>query len=98
LAPPQVAAPQVPKGRIAISVNPVSLYARRSQVLPQHQLPHPNFQVSNDTFSCIPVRSAPAAPYVREAELAAPQVPAAMYTFSSRAGRNLLCASGGNHA
>ena len=66
LAPPQVAgravpAPQVPhevKGRIAISVKAVLLYASHSQVLRQHQLPHGKFQVSNDTFSCIPVRFA----------------------------------------
>ena len=72
LAPPQVA--QVPKGRIAVSVNPVPLYTGPAQVLPQHQLPPANFQVSNDIFSCIPVRSTPATWYFREAELAAPQV------------------------
>ena len=46
-------------------VKAVPLYARPAQVLPQHQLPHENFQVSNDNFSCIPVR----------AELAPPQAP-----------------------
>jgi hypothetical protein len=60
LAPPQV----VSKGRIAFFVNPVSLYASLAQVVPHHKLPHGNFPVRNDTFSCIPVRLASAASQV----------------------------------
>ena len=52
LAPPQVA--QLPKGRIAISVNPVLLYASRSQVLPHHQLPQGKYQVSKRLFPVSP--------------------------------------------
>jgi len=50
LAPPQVA--QVPKGRIAVSVKAVRLYASPTQTQSHHQLPHPNYQVRNDIFSC----------------------------------------------
>jgi hypothetical protein len=34
------------------AVNPVSLYASPTQTQSHHQLPHPNYQVRNDIFSC----------------------------------------------
>jgi hypothetical protein len=56
------AAPQVPASSAnSDAVNPVSLYAPPTQVLPLHQLPQANSQVSNDAFSCIPVRFASSA-------------------------------------
>jgi len=47
-----------PKGRVAISVKAVSLYASHTQTQSHHQLPHGNFQVRNGIYSCIAVRSA----------------------------------------